>query len=253
VQEDSLSVPMGNWRRRLVLLLLSLCPLFPIAAQGTGGDASSPGETPPTPGIAAAVVTVLAPLFIPKFIADAAYLKSTIPGEEFQRVRREAGDPAAVDTLFALAKDLSWGNLYAALLITTVAVMDHRRVGVDLPLLGELLWFPLTSEFEEEFRARVAALPSALYADSPRGGDRDKLQHFFGSAFIALLSESANAADRTGEFVEWGEEEFIVGGTADDRDARANREGQRFALRLLTDPFARPSQYLGRTRPVEVE
>jgi hypothetical protein len=151
-----------------------------------------------------------------------------------------------VDAVFVRARELSWGNLYEALLISALATFDHRRFGVDAPALGPLFWFPLTSEFEEDFQARLKALPSRLYADTPvdPAGDRDKLQHFFGSAFVAAVSESREAAGRVGDFVEWGEERFIVGGINDERDARANRQGQEFGLRILTDGGARPSQFL---------
>jgi hypothetical protein len=122
--------------------------------------------------------------------------------------------------------------------------MDHRRVGVSVSGLGPLLWLPLTAEFEEDFEARIARLPSALYPDSPPGpaGDRDKLQHFFGSAFLTFFSESVETADEAGRFVEWGEGAFIVDGMSDDRDLRADRHGQDFGLRLRADPSALPSE-----------
>jgi hypothetical protein len=192
------------------------------------------------------IVTMLAPVLLPKFVADTYRLREFITTEEFAGIRSTRGDPAAVDAIFVRARELSWGNVYEALLISAFATFDHRRVGVDPPVLGPLLWFPLTSEFEEDFQVRLKALPSRLYEDTPAGpaGDRDKLQHFFGSAFVAAASESREAAVRVGDFVEWGEERFIVGGVNDERDVRANQQGQEFGLRILTDGGARPSQFL---------
>jgi hypothetical protein len=192
------------------------------------------------------LLSAISPFLIPKVIADGYRLKEFIRSEEFALVRARVGDLKAVDVLFDRAMTLSWNNLHEALLITFTGVMDHRNVGVRLPLVGELLWVPLTSEFEEDFKARVRALPSLLYDDTPPGaaGDRDKLQHFFGSALLAFVSGSASAAERAGNFVEWGEELFIVGGVYDDRDLRANRQGQRFARRLSDDDRARPSAFL---------
>jgi hypothetical protein len=196
--------------------------------------------------LVAGLVTVLGPVLFPKFIGDAWRLKEFIRSEEFSGVRADAGDPGAVDAIFSRARELSWGNIYEALFISAVATFDHRRVGVDLPLLGPLLWFPLTSEFEDDFQSRIQALPTRLYADTPHlpAGDRDKLQHFFGSAFLAAVSESRDAAERVGDFVEWGEERFIVGGVSEERDVRANRQGQAFGLRLMVDGRATPSQFL---------
>jgi hypothetical protein len=191
------------------------------------------------PGLLGAI----APFLVPKIVQDGHRLKEYIRSEEFAGERKAHGDLYAVDLLFDTALKASWNNPYEALLITFVAVMDHRTFGVRFPLVGDLLWFPLTSEFGEDFAARIAALPSRLYADTPpgRGGDRDKLQHFFGSALLTYLTESPAAAERAGEFVEWGEGQFIVGGVYDERDLRANRQGQRFAMQLLADPAALPS------------
>lgn len=214
------------------------------AARGQVGNA-----VPPLPGRDRApdLLSAISPFLIPKIVQDGHRLKEYIRSGEFAGERKAHGDLYAVDLLFDTALKASWENPYEALLITFVAVMDHRTFGVRLPLLGELLWFPLTSEFSEDFAARVAALPSRLYPDTPpqAGGDRDKLQHFFGSALLTYLTESPAAAERAGEFVEWGEGQFIVGGVYDERDLRANRQGQQFALRLLADPAALPSRSLG--------
>ncbi len=191
------------------------------------------------------MLTFLSPLLVPKVFQDCYRLRDYVRSVELSHVRAAYGDLYAVDCVFDRAMRLSWNNVYEALLVSAFALMDHHRVGVRIPLIGAVLWFPLSSEFYDDFRARVDSLPSHLYPDTPpdRGGDRDKLQHFFGSAFLTALTESPEGADRFGLFIEWGEELFIVGGVNDDRDVRANREGQRFALRLLADPDARPSRF----------
>ena len=190
--------------------------------------------------------SLLAPLVPFKVVQDVCQLKEFIRSEEFAGVRTLHGDLNAVDLIFAEAMRLSWNNAYEALGIATVATMDHRKFGVQLPLVGPLLWFPLTSEWENDFRERVDALPRLLYVDSPQrpGGDRDKLQHFFGSAFLTYLFESRGAAQRFGEFVEWGEDKVIVDGSLDERDFRANRHGQEFGLALLENTSARPSLFM---------
>lgn len=198
------------------------------------------------------IVSFYSPLIVPKIIQDGYRLKDFICGEEFARLRHQYGDVYAVDAIFDRALRLSWNNVYQALLISFVATMDHRNFGVDLPVVGPILWFPLTSEFPDEFTARVDALPSRLYRDSPdtRAGDRDKLQHFFGSALVTYVFESRDAAERVGDFIEMGEERLIVDGALDERDFRANRQGQEFAVRLLEGRregvVIMPSQFLRR-------
>jgi hypothetical protein len=192
------------------------------------------------------LVSFFAPFVFPKVIQDGYQLKDYIRGEEFASIRSQRGDLNAVDAIFAEAMRLSWNNAYEALMIATVATMDHSKFGMRLPGVGPLLWFPLTSEDGEEFHSRVSALPRLLYADSPNqtNGDRDKLQHFFGSAFLTYIFESRDAAQRFGDFVEWGEDKVIVDGALDERDHRANKHGQEFGLALLEDKIAKPSSYI---------
>ncbi len=193
-------------------------------------------------------LSFFAPFFIPKILQDEYQLKDYICGEEFARFRLVYGDLQAVDAIFNRALHLCWNNTGEALIICLLSTMDHRSFGVELPLVGDLIWLPLTSEFPDVFQRRISALPGKLYPDTPPGiaGDRDKLQHFFGSAYLALLAESPESAERTGEFVEWGEEQFIVGGVNDWRDLRADRQGGQFGFGLLSDRDLRPSSFLSR-------
>jgi hypothetical protein len=225
-----------NVRFAAGFLLLSI-----LAA--SDGRAQPPLE--PRPKIPA-LISELSPLLLPKVIGDCWQLKEYLRSVEFAGVRRTYGDLLAMDVVYDRAMRLAWDNIYEALLIAAFATMDHRRVGVRLPMLGSLLWFPLSSEFQEDFDARVEALPSRLYPDTPNdpAGDRDKLQHFFGSALLAYTLESNDAPARIGDFIEWGEERFIVGGVNDDRDQRANFQGRTFGLRLLENDSVWPSDYL---------
>ena len=192
------------------------------------------------------VCSFVAGLFFPKLIQDAGRLKEYVTSDEYARLRVQYGDRYAVDALFDRAMTLCWENTYAALFICLLATIEHRRVSFDLPLLGPILSLPLTSEFEDEFQARVAALPGRLYPDSPGGElqDKDKLQHFFGSAFLAHLFESRDASDELGGLVEAGERRFVPDRGIDERDVRANRQGQEFGLALLRDRSLLPSRFL---------
>ena len=171
-------------------------------------------------------------------------LKSFISSATFKKIRKRFGDPRAVDAIYIRAMQLTNNNTAIALLLSTFATFDHRLVGLKVPIFE--LFFPLTDESEEEYHRRVRNLPSRLYSDTPsdRQGDHDKLQHFFGSTFLTFTFESPQGAERIGDFIEEGEEAFIVGGVRDDRDKRANRQGRRFALALLEDNHRLPSEFL---------
>jgi len=191
-------------------------------------------------------VSFFAPFFLPKLFNDVQSLRLYIQGEQFSEFRRTYGDARSLDAIFYQAVRISWNNIYEALFISLIATLEHRTVGIDLPVIGPLLWIPLTSEFPEEFQRRVLALPRQLYRDSPSGpaGDRDKLQHFFGSAFVTYISERPEQAEALGTFVEVWEERIIVEGALDDRDMRANRQGQLFGAALLQGGATRPSKFL---------
>lgn len=222
-------------------VVLAFASRAPLVAQGAGALP----RIEPRPAVPA-FLSVLSPLLIPKMFADEYEVREFIRSDEFADVRYRYGDLYAVDAIFDMAMRVCWENRGEALFVSSIATMDHRRVGFRVPLLGPLLWLPLTSEFEEEHGARCAALPRRLYPDSPPGdaGDRDKLQHFFGSAFLAFVTESRVSSSEVGEFVEWGEERFVVGGVRDPRDMRANHQGTEFGLALLHDPATLPSTYL---------
>ena len=182
--------------------------------------------------------------FPPFFIEHGLELKDFIRSKSFQEIRKFYGDARAVDAIYVRSMQLTNNNTAMALLLSTIACFDHHIVGLKVPVFQ--LFFPLSNESSEEFTSRVNNLPTKLYTDSPQGrqGDRDKLQHFFGSAFLTFISESRGTAERIGDFVEEGEDAVIIDGKLDERDRRANLQGQDFGLGLLEDNHRMPSQFL---------
>jgi len=231
---------MVRVRRGMVVLMVSAVSLQAGWAQE---DLPEPAAEPPD--ALSQSFSVLSPILFPKIFQDATLLKEFVRSEELSLLREERGDLAAVDAIYRRAVRLCWYNRGEALFLSCFATMDHMRFGVRVPMVGLVLWFTLTSEDRETARARIDSLPRHLYPDTPenRFGDRDKLQHFFGSAFLSYTFESGAASDRVGQSVEWGEELFVVDGVNDPRDVRANREGQEFGLRLLDEPAALPSEF----------
>jgi len=197
-------------------------------------------------GLPERVLSFFAPFALPKIFQDTHILREYIRSDEFSSLRAVHGDLYAVDRIFLKSLEITWSNYYEALLISSFSVMDHRNFGVNLPVVGSLFWFPLTSEFPDEFEDRIRRLPMHIYPDSPENGhgDRDKLQHFFGSAFVQFVSESKEGAERLGDMVELGESAFIVGGQFDERDRRANQHGRSFGLSLLRGSGMLPSDFL---------
>lgn len=189
--------------------------------------------------------SILTSLF-PRGVKDTWRLKRYLRSEQFISMKERVGDLRAIDVIFRRALRISHNDASEALFICTFATMEHRKVGIRLPIIRIPVFFPLTSEGDSTFQYRVSQIPSHFYSDTPRGesGDRDKLQHFFGSAFIAYSFHSRTLANFLGDFVEWGEEEFIIDGVSDLRDRRANHQGQEFGLALSDRPDVNPSDFL---------
>ncbi len=182
--------------------------------------------------------------FPPFLIQHGIDLKAFIRSRMFRDIRARYGDKRAVDAVYIRAMQMTNNNTAVALMLSTLACFDHDMVGLNVPVFS--LFFPLTNESETEFKRRVDNLPVKLYDDTPPtfSGDRDKLQHFLGSAFLTYAFESRDVAMRIGEFIEKGEDAFIVDGVLDERDRRANQQGQEFGLALLDDNHHLPSEFL---------
>lgn len=183
--------------------------------------------------------------FLPPIFKDEAHLKRYLRDGRFYDLRKSYDDTLAVDALFDRAMLIADGDIKHALLICTFAVMDHRRLGLRIPLFGSI-YLPLTAENDSLFRLRRTHLPKKLLNDNPRSSDKDKLQHFFGSAYVAYVFNSNTIARWIGDLLETGEQGFVLGGRIDARDKLANEKGREFGLRLLRDARTLPSDVLWR-------
>lgn len=181
--------------------------------------------------------------FLPPFFNDEAHLKRYLRDERFYELRKLYDDTLAVDAIFDRAMLIADEDVKKALLISTFAVMDHRRLGLRVPIFGSI-FLPLTMENDSLFRIRRTHLPTKLLSDKPRSSDKDKLQHFFGSAYVAYVFNSNTLALWIGDLFEIGEDKFVLGGRTDERDKLANEKGREFGLRLLRDARTLPSDVL---------
>ena len=184
-------------------------------------------------------------IFTPQIIIDTKHIRQYILDERFQVLRNRCGDMRTIDAIFLKSLKIADYNIVRALFLSLMAVLEHRKVDVKIPIVSSLK-VPLTFEKDSVFSARIKHLPTHVYSDSPTTpeGDRDKLQHFFGSAYLSYVSEGPGFTRTAGNLIEWGEAAFIVGGTDDPRDKRANKHGESFGQDLLVVKTLLPSDYL---------
>ncbi len=181
--------------------------------------------------------------FLPSFLKNEIHLKRYLRDERFYILRKQYDDTLAVDAIFDHAMLLAEGNVKEALLLSLFAVMDHRQLGFKIPVVGSL-YIPLTYENDSLFRLWRMHLPKKVLNDNLRSSDKDKLQHFFGSAFLAYELNSNTIVRWIGDLLELGEDRFVLGGRNDVRDQLANERGREFGLRLHHEDGLLPSDVL---------
>ncbi|HEY6172175.1 MAG TPA: hypothetical protein VIX80_07955 [Candidatus Kapabacteria bacterium] len=187
---------------------------------------------------------VFGSLFTPKGYIEGYQLRDLIRSDVYTEETEGMTDREKLDYIYNEAYILSRGDFQAAQLASAVATLEHRTIEIKL-LFGASITLPLTFEPEESFTARVERLPSRIYSDSTE--DKDKMQHFFLSAYLKRTLGTNSLVRLLGSFVEAGEDAFIVGGVSDERDLHANEEGISFATSDERAPISKPSEYLGTT------
>ena len=167
-----------------------------------------------------------------------------IASEKFIKLRSEIGDVAAVDSIYIDAVNYSNGNISEALLALMLATVPYREVPVQIPIVNSIVNYPLTSADQETFNKKNNNLPRYLFFDSPQNdyGDKDKLAHFFGSAFLSYESNIFDIGKLIGYFVEAFEESFKVQSSVDLRDLDVNEYGRLFGHLLKENKQLLPSQ-----------
>jgi hypothetical protein len=174
------------------------------------------------------------------------YLSGFIAGDHFQNISSSAGDLALSDTLFQRALIFYDYDYSEALLSLTFALIPYKKVPIRIPLLNSIINYPLVSASDSIYNKKNENLPSKIFFDSPPddSGDKDKLAHFFGAAFLSNSSLFFDLGDLIGYFVEAFEEDFKVQSSIDHRDLMTNKLGDIFGRLLKNNKEVLPSQVL---------
>lgn len=172
------------------------------------------------------------------------YISGYIASEDFINLRKEIGDVSAADSIFIQATKFTNGNISDALLALMLATVPYREVPIQIPFLNTIVNYPLTAADETTFLKKNDNLPRFLFLDSPQNdyGDKDKLAHFFGSAFLSYESHIFDLGKLIGYFVEAFEESFKVQSSVDIRDLDVNDYGRLFGNLLQENNDLLPSQ-----------
>lgn len=151
-----------------------------------------------------------------------------------------------VDSIFSFALTVNNNDISETLLSLTFATVPYRQVPLKIPYLNIIFNFPLVSADKETYLKKNSNLPNNLFYDTPQNsfGDRDKLAHFFGSAFLSYNSILFDLTPFIGYFVEVFEETFKVESFIDERDLIVNSIGSSFGKALKDNIEMKPSYFI---------
>jgi len=179
-------------------------------------------------------------LLVPDGIREGYDMRDFIASPEFGIFDSTKSPEDVFDEIYFTAVTYAHGDPSTTLLAAAFGVIEHEYLPISF--FGSELRVPLTSENHARFVQRWSHLPSHLY--HTQEDDRDKLQHFFASAWLKEALGMDWLARLAGKLVEVGENLFLVGGFEDPRDLHANHDGIRFADHADGSMEYPPSKYL---------
>jgi hypothetical protein len=169
-----------------------------------------------------------------------------ISSDEFISLKDKIGDLKSIDSIYIQSIIHSNNDYSEALLALTFATVPYKEVPIQIPLLKVIINYPLISASDSVFLLKNENLPRYIFFDSPDDsyGDKDKLAHFFGSAYISYTSNILDLGNPIGYFVEVFEESFKVQSSIDERDLITNNLGNKFGKLLKRNKGILPSQII---------
>ena len=174
------------------------------------------------------------------------YLSEFIASDYFLNLKNTIQDIGLVDSIYLRAVGFTNKDYSEALLALTFTTIPYNEVPIETPIFKSIINFPIVSVDDSTFIQKNKNLPKKLYFDSPLTdyGDKDKLTHFFGCAFLSYSIPIFDFANGFGYFVESFEEDFKVQSKIDSRDLEVNVNGALFGKKLLNNKNLLPSDII---------
>ncbi|MAT39355.1 MAG: hypothetical protein CL946_07100 [Ectothiorhodospiraceae bacterium] len=192
------------------------------------------------------VLGFLYEFFLPPVVSDVYKLRAYIADLPVQEGSSRGDRLARLDSIYNRAVALTGGRIGETLFICSFATLPYHTFDAVVPLFGWVITVPVSSESHEAFARRLANLPGGLFTNKESTLDKDKLPHFFGSAYLEYIVQTPIAVMGIGEAVEIGETIFKLEGAYDAADIDANSRGVEFGKALLAGKNVMPSDFLER-------
>lgn len=151
-------------------------------------------------------------------------------------------DLEKIDSLYNKAVIFFNKDTSDALLALTFATLPFQEMKINIPIIG-VIPLKLPSVKGELFFKKRKNLFGNVFFDSPKTnfGDKDKVAHFFGNAFLGYSSNFLNPSKFLGVFVELFEDRFKSSNGVDRRDLQSNLLGELFGKSLKNNSNILPS------------
>jgi len=174
------------------------------------------------------------------------YISAFIASDYFKEISTSINDLTLVDSIYLKALSFNDYDYSETLLALSFATIPYKEVPIRIPLLNLIIYYPLTSAYDSVYQMKNKNLPKDIFFDTPENnfGDKDKLAHFFGAAFLSYNSLFFDLGDLFGYFVEAFEEDFKVQSSIDERDLITNNLGDNFGKLLKGNKKILPSRVL---------
>lgn len=173
------------------------------------------------------------------------YISKYVASDYFKNLSKNNSDIQLIDSIYVHQLKYQNYDYSETLLALTFALVPVRKVPIKFPLINRIN-YPLVSVADSIFNLKNKHLPKDIFGDTPQNnfGDKDKLAHFFGSAFISYSLNIFDFVDLIGYFVEVFEENFKIQSSIDKRDMMTNSLGNLFGKMLKENKNILPSQIL---------
>jgi len=178
------------------------------------------------------------------FYGGLFYLTNYMTTNEYLQFKLAHTDIECVDHIYEKALIYFNNDLSETFLCLTFTLIPYNKIPMKIPFLGIKITISLPSPSQIVYEVKRKNTPKQLFCDSPKDdfGDKDKLAHFFGNAFLSYNIPFTNFSDFMGIFVEYFEEGFFLDGGYDYRDLIANHLGKQFGLMVKNKKDIKPSE-----------
>jgi hypothetical protein len=173
-------------------------------------------------------------------------LSEFIASEQFAETKKNNSELALVDTIYLRALEEMNNDQSEALLLLTFVTLPFNEFPFELGIFNIEFGIPLPSASDSIYLEKNKNLPKLLFFDSRLNdfGDKDKLAHFFGNAFLSNNISFFNLSKFLGILVELIEDAFSKDGKIDWKDIIVNHLGELYGRLLDENEDILPSEVL---------